>query len=237
MKTTSATGNQSNRLNAYSKCSILGLFITATVLSVSVGCSPRAGGGPVLSEQTAPFVFDWILDTSASNRAYVGLEIGSMGTVSLYLDSRNHWLNVYRCDSSTLEIRSDVPPHSDEELIKEVVPRLAPLSGKDNTLLHVALSVVTDRVATRSGKTVIVLASDGYGEGMDANARQTLRAVAATLAKNERVLAVFLEGVAPANVLQLRRDLQPISSKLRFVGAGRLDSAVINSLVNEEVSK
>jgi hypothetical protein len=181
-------------------------------------------------EQTAEAVLFVASNTSTSARDLLPAAVAEAGTAPLHLPGST-WLTVFRFDNRIREVFCRPLPASSEALLDELVPHLAPLSGQDNTYLDQALETVTARIQACQGRCVLVLHHDGHTEGMAPAGHDIVRACASRLARHPRLVAVFVVGVEPSQMAEVRRDFAPVTPKLRFVPAGGLDYALIAELL------
>lgn len=224
----------SSRVISYSSLTVkrlrLSLFFLALLIA---GCSRTTlvVGGKVPTEATARQVLLAGLDSSASNRQLLPLETGDVATLSLVLDQDTAWMTIWKIDSDVAEIFPGPYPDSDEDLLREITPHLAMLSGRDNTYLQKLLVAMAARAAKCSGRCVIFIATDGFCEGMSVDDHKLMRSAIQSLADNKHVVGVFVEGVNPVNMAAMRTDFSPVASKLQFLPAGKIDSGLVSDLL------
>ncbi len=206
----------------------------ALVITVGIGgCNSITSEQQVpLTETTAPDVLFEAIDTSASNRASVPVITEELATTQLLLDERNSWLTVFRFDRETQELYSGPLPNSDEALLTELTPKLSTFSAQDNTYLEKAFAVLAKRVPACKGKSVAVVATDGFCEGMTEKQHSSLKESAKKLAASLRLQAVFIEGANPSNMARLRADFESLGDKVQFVAVGGLNQNTIAQYLN-----
>jgi len=184
----------------------------------------------ILTPQNAPLGIYVAQDSSASNRDLMGDETVSTGGLVNAADASRTVITVDRFDSDVEEIYSG-SGITDEEYYASVGKKLLPVSNHDGTRIDLAVSSMLARVRSAGGRSALVIATDGWGEGMDAHAWSDLTAMAKELAASPKVVLVTMMGVRPVNVLKLRRVLAPLAAKLEFVDAGKLDASRVVDLL------
>ena len=208
------------------------VMLVAAAVIIGFGCadSEHEPKRMPTEESAAAVIFD-ILDSSASDRPDLPTHVEERGKLALAVDAGSTWLTAIRFDSEAQEIFSGPMPDSDEELLAQLAPALAKYSPHDNTYINLPFTCVADRASHCSGRCVIVMSSDCYGEGMTRAMWEELNCAAQKLADNSHFVAVFIEGANPANMARMRLGLAPLSKKLQFVSSGALDVNLIADLV------
>lgn len=182
------------------------------------------------TETNARSVVVGVLDTSASNRGSLPADTEELAKVPLIIGPGT-WLSALRCDDKVQELYSGPMPESDEALINELGPKLGPVSNRDNTYLNPLFDQLVDRLKKLKGRCVIIIWTDGYAEGTTRQGHEDVLRDAKLLAENSHVAAIFIVGVAPANMTQMCADLAPCAAKLRFLSTGSLDVSLVAGLL------
>lgn len=202
------------------RLTVAGVLGTALVAYVSFRQPTR---NLTLTESMASASLFEVIDTSVSNRQSVPILAEELATAQLQLDEKLSWLTVFRDDSDVQELFSGPLPGSDEVLLTELVPKLATFASHDNTYLDKAFAVLAKRVPACKGKSAIVVGTDGFCEGMSNEQHSSVQESARKLAASPTLQAVFIEGVNPANMAMLRRDLAPLGERVHFIAIGTLN--------------
>ncbi len=215
---------------------ILAVLLTLTLRIVSA----KLGGKSVAkrfiraTESNSNGVVFAAVDTSLSNRKALPTETEDAAKLTLALDPDRNWEAIFRFDSEVQELYSGVPYDSDEAFLTDLTPKFALRSQRDNTYLDTLFDTLDKRIHTCKGNSVIVVATDGYCEGMISAQHRRVTASAKRLAGCGNLIAVYFVGVNPANTAMIRNDLAPLGDRLQFVSPGTLDVGLISGLLTRE---
>ncbi len=181
----------------------------------AAGCTGFLHSTKTLKHGAARVVFA-CLDTSASNRNKLPAETIELALGCQALDPVDR-LDVIRFDCDIEQIRSDSAPRSPEDLMTELIPRLAPKARTNSTRFDVLFPEVVKRCQGFAGRSIVAIWTDGFMDGVDKLGHQKIRASAIELSVNPRVAAVYLIGSDPRAYQVLSEDLAPlIGSKLHM---------------------
>lgn len=152
------------------------------------------------------------LDASASNRKDLPASLMGMAELASSLAPGSH-TTLYRIDVRCQEIYNADAPKIIEDFAAHMTPRLNEVAHEDNTYLHLLARAISSSLKSASGKAVIVIDTDYFGEGMTAKDHQAVANCANAWAKDQRVLGIVVCHVNPKCMESARADFVGANTK------------------------
>lgn len=211
-------------------CRVVILIGIASVAAIGLAlsaCAPRQA-----SPASLPIVVVGGVDTSPSAREHLPAFARSFSRLSGVLSPKRDRVVLFRVDARCAEIYDGAAHGSSERAMRALVSPLGEEAHGRGSRADAFWSAAARKVAEDRSQAVIavVLATDGYPDGVDEKGHAEIRSAATRLATDRRVRVVAVIGASTGTREEIRRDLTPLGTRLAFLDAAGAPAAILSAV-------